>query len=180
MSIETVALRMGFRADQALALEQACILFGIDTPLRVAHFLAQVAHESGTGQWMRELWGPTPTQKRYEGRADLGNTQTGDGRRFAGRGLIQLTGRANYTAYSQALYGDMRVVSDPTLVAVLPDAALAAGWFWGPYKHINPLADRDNLEAVTRRVNGGLNGLDDRRQKLSRAKSLYRELGADL
>lgn len=180
MSIETIALKMGFRADQALALEQACLHFGINTPLRVAHFLAQVAHESGTGRWMREIWGPTPAQRRYEGRKDLGNVQKGDGARFAGRGLIQLTGRTNYTAYSLALYGDMRVVADPTLVASLPDAALAAGWFWGPYKNINALADRDDLEAVTRRVNGGLNGLGDRRDKLALAKSLYRAQGADL
>lgn len=180
MSIETVALRMGFKADQALALEQACIRFDINTPLRVSHFLAQVAHESGTGKWMRELWGPTPAQERYEGRADLGNTQPGDGRRFAGRGLIQLTGRTNYTAYSQAMYGDRRAVENPDMVALLPDAALAAGWFWTPYKNINPLADADDLERVTRRVNGGTNGIEDRRAKLALAKQLYRAMGATL
>lgn len=180
MSIETVAARMGFSAAQALALEQACLRFGIDMPLRVSHFLAQVAHESGTGRWMREIWGPTPAQSRYEGRLDLGNTQPGDGKRFAGHGLIQLTGRANHTAYSYAVHGDDRAVRNPSMVAALPDAALAAGWFWGPYKRINPLADRDDLEAVTRKVNGGTNGLADRRQKLELAKSIYRTLGAPL
>lgn len=180
MSIETVAADMGFSAAQALALEQSCIRFGINTPLRVSHFLAQTAHESGNGRWMREIWGPTPAQRRYEGRADLGNTQPGDGARFAGRGLIQLTGRANYTAYSIAMFEDLRAVNDPDMVAKLPDAAFAAGWFWGPYKGINAQADRDDLEAVTRRVNGGTNGLADRREKLKLAKSLYRALGADL
>lgn len=176
-----VALRMGFRADQALALEQACIRFGINTPLRVAHFLAQVAHESGTGKWMREIWGPTPAQTRYEGRVDLGNTMPGDGKRFMGRGLIQLTGRTNYAKYGMFTHGSpLQVLTNPDMVAQLPDAALAAGWFWGPYKNISPLADRDDLEAVTRRVNGGTNGLADRRKKLDLAKQLYREQGADL
>lgn len=179
MSIETVAARMGFPADQALELERACIRFGINTPLRVAHFLAQVAHESGTGKWMREIWGPTAAQVRYEGRVDLGNTLTGDGKRFMGRGLIQLTGRTNYVAYSRAIHGDSRAVSDPDMVARLPDAALAAGWFW-QQKGINALADADNLDAVTRRVNGGTNGIDDRRAKLAISKRLYREMGAKL
>lgn len=175
MSIETVALKMGFRADQSLAIEQACIRFGINTPLRVSHFLAQVAHESMTGRYMAEI----ASGRAYEGRKDLGNTQTGDGVRFKGRGLIQLTGRANYTAYSMALYGDLRAVHDPAMVAQLPDAALAAGWFWAR-NSINALADRDDVRAVTRRVNGGFNGLDDRIKKLDLAKSLYRAQGANL
>lgn len=170
-----VALRMGFRADQALALEQACIRFGINTPLRVAHFLAQVAHESMTGRYMEEI----ASGRAYEGRKDLGNVMTGDGTRFKGRGLIQLTGRTNYGAYSQALYGDDRALRDPGMVAKLPDAALAAGWFWQS-KNLNRFADADDVTTVTKRVNGGLNGFDDRKTKLALAEQLYRAQGADL
>lgn len=171
MSTETVAAQMGFPADAAFALEEACIRFGIDTTLRKAHFLAQVAHESGAGRWMEEL----ASGAAYEGRRDLGNTEPGDGRRFKGRGLIQLTGRANYRAYSQAIYGDDRAIQDPAMVARLPDAALAAGWFWQA-KGLNALADRDSLELVTRRVNGGLNGLADRARYLHMAKRLFAEM----
>lgn len=178
MSTETVAARMGFPADTAFALEETCIRFGIDTTLRKAHFLAQVAHESREGRYMEEI----ASGAAYEGRADLGNTQPGDGRRFKGRGLIQLTGRFNYIAYSLARYGDDRAVRNPEMVARLPDAALAAGWYWR-VRGINALADRDDLEAVTRRVNGGLNGLEDRRRCLARAKRLFAEMvqhkGAD-
>lgn len=175
MSVETVASRMGFPDDQALALEETCIRFRINTPLRVSHFLAQVAHESGAGRWLSEIWGPTPAQRRYEGRKDLGNTEPGDGYRFRGRGAIQLTGRSNYTEYSRDVYGDMRAVDRPGMVAELPDAALAAGWFWWQ-NGLNALADRDSLELVTRGVNGGLNGLADRARYLHMAKRLYAEL----
>lgn len=168
MSTETVALQMGFRADQALALEQACIRFGIDTPRRKSHFLGQVAHESAVGRYMEEI----ASGRAYEGRADLGNTQPGDGVRFKGRGLIQLTGRANYATYSQDIYGDDRAVRDPAMVARLPDAALAAGWFWRKFG-LNALADTDNVRAVTRRINGGYNGLDDREKHTARAQALF-------
>lgn len=182
VSIETVAAGMGFSPALALALEQACHRFGINTELRVCHFMAQVAHESGTGRWLKELWGPTPAQTRYEGRKDLGNTRPGDGFRFRGRGGIQLTGRDNYAKYSLAIYGDDRAVRNPDLVAALPDAALAAGYFWSR-DGINALADRDDVLAVSRAVNLGSpdskgmpNGLDDRKQKLKLAKAGYARL----
>ena len=82
----------------AAPIEACCARFGIDTPLRQAHFLAQIGHESGQLRFQQEIWGPTAAQKRYEGRVKLGNLQAGDGKRFMGRGLIQLTGRANYGA----------------------------------------------------------------------------------
>ncbi len=75
----------------------------INTPARAAAFLAQVGHESGQLRYLREIWGPTPAQVRYEGRADLGNAQPGDGKRFMGRGLIQITGRKNYADCGAAL-----------------------------------------------------------------------------
>lgn len=89
----------------AAPLTDACRVFGIDTPQRQAAFLAQVAHESGSFRYVREIWGPTAAQQRYEGRADLGNTEPGDGQRYLGRGLIQLTGRANARQARDALQG---------------------------------------------------------------------------
>jgi len=136
----------------------------IATPLRQAHFLAQLGHESGALVYAEEL----ASGDAYEGRADLGNTQPGDGRRFKGRGLIQLTGRANYTAYGAAIGRDL--ATSPEVVAAEPALAVdAACWFWETRK-INPLADADDIEAVTRKVNGGLNGLADRKAYLRRAK----------
>lgn len=171
MSTEAVAVRMGFSAAQALALEQACIRFGIDSTLRKSHFLGQVAHESARGRYMEEI----ASGRAYEGRADLGNTEPGDGVRFKGRGLIQLTGRANYTDYSRAMYGDGRAVRNPAMVARLPDAALAAGWYW-QVKDLNTPAEADDIRAVTRIVNGGFNGLQDRIEKTEQAKRLFAEL----
>lgn len=171
MSTETVAARMGFPADIAHALEETCIQFGIDTTRRKSHFLGQVAHESREGRYMEEI----ASGAAYEGRADLGNTQRGDGRRYKGRGLIQLSGRFNYTAYSLAKYGDDRAVRNPEMVARLPDAALAAGWYWR-VKALNAIADRDDVRAVTRVINGGYNGLDDRIECTERAKRLFAEM----
>lgn len=171
MSTETVAIRMGFPEGAALALEQACIRFGIDTTLRKVHFLGQVAHESATGRYMEEI----ASGRAYEGRADLGNTEPGDGVRYKGRGLIQLTGRYNYGRYSRAIYGDDRALHNPSMVSELPDAALAAGWFWD-FKGLNVVADGDDVRAVTRIVNGGYNGIEDRIKHTERARRLFAEL----
>lgn len=141
--------------------------YGIDTWLRQVHFLAQVLHESGRLRWLEELWGPTPAQQRYDNHRYLGNTQPGDGYRFRGRGLIQLTGRANYQAYADAIGID--VVRQPHLVAEPPLAADVAGWFWDA-NGLSRLADADDVRAVTRRINGGTNGLADRRRLLKAAK----------
>jgi len=106
------------------------------------------------------------------GAKNLGNTQPGDGARFAGLSLIHLTGRSNVTAYSQAMYGDDRVVRDPSMLEKLPDAALAAGWYW-VWRGCGEPARRDDLRGSTRKVNGGLNGLADRAIKLAQAKKLF-------
>ena len=143
--------------------------FNINTTLRMAHFLAQVMHESGGFRWLRELWDPTDAQINYEGRHDLGNTEAGDGKRFMGRGLIQLTGRTNYTAFSQAIGVPGKFVNSPALVEASPWAVLAAGWFWNT-NALNSLADEDGIRRITRRINGGLNGLEDRSRYLDRAK----------
>lgn len=107
------------------------------------------------------------------GAANLGNTQPGDGARFAGRSLIHLTGRDNVAAYSKAMYGDDWVVRDPAMLERLPDAALAAGWYW-VWRGCGEPARRDDLKGSTRKVNGGLNGLADRAIKLAQAKKLFR------
>ncbi len=139
---------------------------GIDTPLRMAHFLAQIGHESGELRFCEEIASGTA----YEGRKDLGNTQPGDGRRFKGRGLIQLTGRANYTLYSKARGVDYTTDEGAKLVASDPETAVdVACWFWTTH-NLNALADKDDVTTITRRINGGLNGLEDRKAKLARAR----------
>lgn len=137
--------------------------YEITTPLRQAHFLAQVLHESGRLRYNREL----ASGEAYEGRRDLGNTEPGDGKRFKGRGLIQLTGRSNYRRYAEAIGVD--VVGRPELVEALPLTVDVAGWYWQT-RGLSALADRDDLKGITRRVNGGYNGLADRTELLSAAK----------
>jgi predicted chitinase len=142
--------------------------YDINTPVRQAHFLAQVGHESGELLYKKELASGTA----YENRRDLGNTQPGDGPHYKGRGLIQLTGRANYADYSRTGSLKVDVEADPEQVATNEQLCVdVAGWFWDR-RGLNTFADRDDLETVTRRVNGGLNGLDNRRRLLSRAKTL--------
>ena len=144
---------------------------GIDTRLRQAHFLAQIGHESMSLVYTEEL----ASGEAYEGRADLGNTQPGDGKRFKGRGLIQLTGRANYQAYGAAIGRDLTSDNaDPTVVATDPKlAADVACWFWQTH-HINAEADADDVVGVTRKINGGTNGLSDREAYLARARFFLR------
>ena len=140
----------------------------IDTPLRQSHFLAQIGHESGELRHTRELADGTA----YENREDLGNIEDGDGPRFKGRGLIQLTGRANYAEYGRDIGENLLSGENAERVAEEDRLAVdVACWFWAK-RDLNKLADADNLEAVTRRINGGLNGLEHRRELLIRAKGL--------
>jgi len=139
---------------------------GIDTPLRQAHFLAQTGHESGDLLYTEEL----ATGQAYEGRAELGNTQAGDGTKFKGRGLIQLTGRANYVAYGQSIGQDLTIDGNWTKVATDPSLAVdVACWFWSRH-NLNAFADKDDLLTITHRINGAENGLPDRQDHLDRAK----------
>ena len=139
---------------------------GITTPLRRAHFLAQIGHESGELRYTEEI----ATGAAYEGRADLGNTETGDGVRFKGRGLIQLTGRANYQAYGDARKKDFVTPENYKQIATDPDLAVdVACWFWNEHS-LNEKADKDDINGITQTINGGYNGLDDRKKKLKRAK----------
>lgn len=149
-------------------LEATMYEFSIDTPMRQAAFLAQLAHESGSLKYVREL----ATGGAYEGRVDLGNTEPGDGIRYKGRGLIQITGRANYQAVGEALGIDC--LNDPSLLEQPENACRSAGYFWSS-RRLNELADRGEFEKITRRINGGLNGYPDRLAYYERAK---RVLGA--
>jgi putative chitinase len=144
----------------------------INTPRRFAAYLAQLLHESGGLRYFEEIWGPTPAQERYEGRRDLGNTQPGDGKRYKGRGPIQLTGRANYALYGELL--GLPLVEQPELVATPAVGFLVAARFWLE-KDCNTLADLGTKAAfvtITRRINGGKNGLEDRLARWARAKRL--------
>ncbi|WP_447892312.1 glycoside hydrolase family 19 protein [Pseudomonas marginalis] len=143
--------------------------YGIVTKLRIAAFIAQVGHESGQLRYVREIWGPTAQQAGYEGRADLGNTVPGDGSKYRGRGLIQITGRANHAACGEALGVDL--ISNPELLEQPQYAAMSAAWFWST-KGLNTLADQGDFVKITRRINGGLNGLEDRLQLWERAKKV--------
>ncbi|MGK5008128.1 glycoside hydrolase family 19 protein [Janthinobacterium sp. MDB2-8] len=165
------------RAPTFLApLNAAMREFGINTPARQASFLSQVGHESGSLAYVHELWGPTPSQIRYERdfsaawppRAktdrnqlpwDLGNAQVGDGSRYRGRGLIQVTGRSNYAACGKAMGLDL--LAQPALLEQTVNACRSAGWFWQS-RGLNTLADAGDQIAVTRRINGGMNGLAER------------------
>ena len=148
-------------------LKLACTFFDIDSPRRLAAFLAQIGHESGRLLYVREIWGPTAAQERYEGRADLGNMQPGDGRRYMGRGLIQTTGRANYRATRDGLrqlpqLGDVPdFEAMPELLELPHWAALSAAWYWHSRK-LNVLADAGDFRAITLRINGGYNGYEYR------------------
>ena len=141
--------------------------YGILGTARAAAFIAQVGHESGQLRWVREIWGPTAEQVGYEGRADLGNTVKGDGSKYRGRGLIQITGRANYTACGEALGLDL--IDMPELLELPQYAAMSAAWFWST-RGLNTLADLGDFPKITRRINGGLNGLEDRLHLWERAK----------
>ena len=151
------------------ALNTAMQHYQIVGPKRAAAFIAQIGHESGQLRYVREIWGPTAAQRGYEGRADLGNTVSGDGRKYCGRGLVQITGRANYAKCGEALGLDL--INHPELLELPQHAAMSAAWFW-KQKRLNDLADRDEFSTITRRINGGLNGLQDRLEIWKRAREV--------
>lgn len=143
-------------------------IYEINTPLRVAHFMAQLSHESGGFKYLKEL-GNNAYFKKYEGRKDLGNIFSGDGLRFKGRGYIQITGRANYTELSKDLKIDF--VNNPELLEQEANAILSALWFWNK-KKLNFFADEDNISTITKRINGGFNGINERKKLLEDYKKL--------
>jgi len=134
-------------------------------PHQFAHVLAQVMHESGGLFYDREVWGPTEAQKRYEGRKDLGNTQKGDGSKFRGYGPMQVTGRANVTEFfnwcKKRGLNPPSFVEKPELIATSPWAGWSVVWYWST-RNLNQYADANDIEMITRKVNGGLTGYEDR------------------
>lgn len=163
----------GARLDPHLPFIVPAMIKGdIKTPDRIAAFLAQLAHESGEYRYMAEIWGPTEAQLGYEGRADLGNIYPGDGRKFAGHGPVQITGRANHRACGAWLSLDLE--ADPLPLTRPEYGTASAVWFWtiGNGKvDLNLLADRGWFKTITRIINGGLNGLSDRRQYWDRNRA---------
>lgn len=140
--------------------------YDINTPLRIAMFCAQTIVESGGYRYLEELG----SGDGYEGRLDLGNTEPGDGPRFKGRGIIQVTGRSNYARCSSALYGAASVLLDAPEKLTEPwAAARSAGWYWD-WKDLNRSADAADVMGATRKINGGLNGFSDRQKYYKRAQ----------
>lgn len=136
--------------------------FEINTKARQAAFIAQVGHESGQLRYVKELASGTS----YEGRAGLGNTQPGDGVRYKGRGLIQITGRTNYMSLMMEL--DIDCIEHPEVVEEPINACRSAAWFWKTHG-LNELADTSDFIKITHRINGGTNGLEDRQQLYAKA-----------
>lgn len=153
--------------ELALAANVHLETYSIKTQLRFCHFLAQLAHESGNFRYMEEI----ASGVAYEGRKDLGNVNKGDGVRYKGRGPIQLTGRANYRKYGQELGIDFE--NNPTIVALPSVGMLVACKYWSE-NNLNVFADYDDVTTITRRINGGLNGFDDRKNKLSMIKGWFK------
>ena len=168
----------------------------IDTPLRICHFLAQIIHESGHLKYNSEnlnysasalksvfkKYFPTDelanqyarqpekiANRVYANRMGNGNEASGDGYRYRGRGLIQLTGKNNYTSCGNDL--DIDLVNNPDLLLVPEYALKSAGWFWNKNK-LNQYADNDDITTITKKINGGTNGLEDRTQNLKKAKAI--------
>jgi predicted chitinase/uncharacterized protein GlcG (DUF336 family) len=139
--------------------------FQITNANRAWMWLAQVGHESLSLRYLEEI----ASGAAYEGRKDLGNTQPGDGKKYKGRGPIQITGRANYTNAANALKLDL--VNNPAMAAQPQHAFRVSAWWW--FAHgLNGISDTGDVTAATRRINGGLNGLSDRQSRYARAKGL--------
>jgi putative chitinase len=184
--LQRIMPHMGARAGVFIApLNAVAQEFEINTPQRLSAFLAQLAHESGEFRYMREI----ADGSAYEGRADLGNTEPGDGRRFPGRSPMQITGRKNTRLCSLAIYGDERLLDTPQLLETPLEGCRAAGWFWregaglnlsrraiseGVQEgcDLNDLADACDFYRNTLAINGGTNGWGDRVVYFDRAKQV--------
>lgn len=157
-----------------VALDRYGARFGLDQPHRLAQFLAQLMHESLGFRYDREVWGPSAAQQRYDVRTDLGNSpaRDGDGKLYMGRTGIQITGKANYAAFRDWCRANIDpkapdFVATPDRVNTDPWEGLAPIWYWSTRK-LNRAADEGDAEMITRKINGGLNGYDDRLRRLAR------------
>lgn len=142
--------------------------YEVNTSIRIASFMAQLIHESNSFKATREY----ASGYAYEGRKDLGNIFPGDGKRYKGRGYIQITGRSNYMAISKFIFKDDTLVGNPDLLAEPQYAMLSAFWFWDT-RGLNKLADINYLKTITKRINGGLNGWEDRLRNYNRICDYY-------
>lgn len=142
---------------------------GVTTRLRICHFLAQAAHETDRLRTLEE-YGGLAYFARYEGRRDLGNTQPGDGARYHGRGIFQLTGRANYRRFGEIIGVDLE--REPER-AKEPDISLRVAFAYWRERGCNAAADADDVVAVTKLINGGRNGLSERTRLLAVAKTIW-------
>lgn len=164
---------VGYRYPDKVVLDRGASLAQADitTRERLAAWFAQLAHESGRFLFLEEIWGPTPAQRRYEPpykkAAELGNTQPGDGKRFKGRGPIQLTGRANYRRFGVAL--KLPLEDRPELVAEPAIGLACAAQFWVA-GCLNRYVDRGDFVGLTKAINGGTNGLADREVRWRQAQ----------
>jgi putative chitinase len=150
--------------------------FHIDSAKRAAAFLAQIAHESGELKYWEEIWGPTPQQRKYEPPSEvatrLGNTKVGDGFLYRGRGPLQLTGRANYKRFGEAL--GMNLIENPEWVAIPRVGFETSAFFWSSNR-LNALADLGAFETITVRINGGTKGLKQRLAYFKMAKNVLKD-----
>ena len=147
-------------------LNDYCDKYAINTPLRLAAFLAQIGHESGRFAYVEEI----ASGAAYEGRKDLGNVQPGDGKRYKGRGLIQITGRNNYVQLSKGV--KLPFVEHPEWLCLPEYAVMSACWFWHN-RGLNELADAGRFRDITRIINGGYNGLEDREKLYEKCKRIF-------
>jgi putative chitinase len=154
------------------AINQTFDKYSITSNKRICHFLAQILHESGAFRYSVEIWGNTAAQRAYDTRVDLGNTPQidGDGYKYRGRGWIQLTGKTNYRLLGDEFGEDF--INKPDLVSTEPYDALSAGWFWNR-RNLNTYADNDDILTITKKINGGYNGLNERKMWLSKAKAVH-------
>lgn len=174
MDAKTLALAAGIPLSRAQVwvepINEAIKYADITLARSIASFIAQTGHESLGFSVVKEMGGDKYLSKYDTGRLAerLGNTPEadGDGQLYAGRGLIQCTGRANYKACSLALFGDLRLLEHPEILEEPKYAALSAAWFWKLNK-LNSLSN--DIMAQTKRINGGYNGIEDRKLRMSRA-----------
>lgn len=159
---------LGIAEDLAFVLATTVSEYALlDNALRLEHFLAQLGHESDGYKAMEEY----ASGAAYEGRADLGNTQPGDGKRYKGRGPIQITGRNNYRIYGKRI--GINIEKYPEL-ASNPCIGMRLALEYWKVKGLNALADADDILGITKKINGGTNGLDDRKRRLALAKGLVK------
>lgn len=159
--------RMGWKKFDINELNACCAQFSINTSPRIRHFIAQASHESNCGLWTKEL----SDGKKYNGRTDIGNVNPGDGPKYKGGGYLHITGRYNYQKFANFI-GDQNVMLGVDYLAA--HYPWQASGFWWMTNNMNSYIDRGaTVEQVSRKVNGGTNGLADRIAKYKLACTIF-------